>query len=136
MLADDFLGAKREDTSQPPKPEYLKAFEAIQSDPNNQLIVVEDQGQVIGMMQLTFIPFLTYIGSWQCLVEGVRVMKAHRNQGVGTELLKWAINYAMEKGCLWVRLTSDKQRPDAIKFYEKLGFTASHVGFKLNLKNH
>jgi GNAT superfamily N-acetyltransferase len=132
MLADDALGSLRENPNSPLVESYFTAFEAINQDPNNDLIVVEQDAQIIGMLQLTFIPYLTYQGSWRCLIEGVRVHKHHRGQGIGKLLFEWAINRAKDKGCHLVQLTSDKQRPDAIRFYESLGFIASHEGFKLH----
>lgn len=134
MLADDVLGATREDSSQPANPRYLAAFAAIQYDPNNLLIVAECDGEIVGMLQLTFIPYLTHIGSWRCLIEGVRVHAAHRGRGIGRQLLQWAIDLAMAKEtCNIVQLTSDKQRPDALRFYKSLGFEATHEGFKRKL---
>jgi GNAT superfamily N-acetyltransferase len=133
MLADDPLGAMREEPQEPLNLAYTAAFQAINNDPNNELIVAELKGQVIGMLQLTFIPYLTYIGSWRCLVEGVRIAKDYSYQGFGTKLFQWAIERAKQKKCALIQLTTDKQRPNAIEFYEKLGFTASHVGFKLHL---
>jgi GNAT superfamily N-acetyltransferase len=133
LLADDNLGQKREDSSMPLNNSYLLAFEQINIDPNNELIVVEDNYIVIGMLQLTFIPYLTHIGSKRCLIEGVRIHKDYRNRGLGTEFFKWAIDRAKSKNCNLVQLTSDKQRPKAIKFYENLGFKATHEGFKLKL---
>jgi GNAT superfamily N-acetyltransferase len=94
---------------------------------------VESQHQLVGMLQLTFIPYLTHIGTWRCLIEGVRIHSAHRGKGYGELMFQQAIELAREKGCKLVQLTSDKQRPDAIRFYEKLGFIASHEGFKLTL---
>jgi GNAT superfamily N-acetyltransferase len=85
------------------------------------------------MMQLTFIPYLTHTGSRRCLIEGVRIAKNYQGKGLGTEFLGWAIRRATEKDCKIVQLTSDKQRPDALRFYESLGFQATHEGFKLNL---
>ena len=141
MLADDQLGSKREDISTPINQAYLDAFKLIDKDPNNELVVaesIEDQGgcphkEIAGVIQLTFIPYLTYRGSWRCLVEGVRVDKNFRGEGVGTRLFEWAIDRAKQKACNIIQLTSDKQRPDAIRFYQKLGFVASHEGFKLKL---
>ena len=133
MLADDKLGMQREDISEPLNQAYLSAFNNICTDTNNDLIVVEIDNKIVGMLQLTFIPYLTHIGSWRCLIEGVRIHKNFRNQGLGTRFFEWAINRAREKGCTMVQLTSDKQRPDAIRFYESLGFGATHEGFKLNL---
>ncbi len=133
LLADDELGQQREDTSSPLNPAYLSAFEQIDADPNNELIVVQEHNLIVGMLQLTFISYLTHTGSRRCLIEGVRIHKNYRSKGLGTELLKWAIDRAENKNCNLVQLTSDKQRPEAIKFYETLGFRATHEGFKLKL---
>ena len=133
MLADDKLGAQREDSSIPLNQAYLTAFKHIDTDPNNELIVVESDDKLVGMLQLTFIPYLTHIGSWRCLIEGVRIHSDFRGQGLGTRFFEWAIERAKEKGCNLVQLTSDKQRPDALRFYETLGFKATHEGFKLKL---
>lgn len=133
MLADDDLGALREDSSQPLNQKYAAAFHAIERDPNNNLTVVESDGEVIGMLQLTFIPYLSYIGSWRCLIEGVRIHSNYRGQGLGAQFLEWAIEQAKARKCRLVQLTSDKKRPSALRFYESLGFKATHEGFKLNL---
>ena len=133
MLSDDSLGKLREDASIPVNDCYLTAMRHIQNDPNNQLMVVESEGEIVGMLQLTFIPYLTYKGSWRCLIEGVRIHKNFRGKGLGTQFFEWAIDQAKQKGCHLVQLTSDKQRKDAIRFYENLGFKASHEGFKLKL---
>jgi len=133
MLAEDALGATREDSSSPLNPRYLDAFRHIDADANNTLTVVEENGAPVGMLQLTFIPYLTHTGSWRCLIEGVRIHRDHRGRGLGGEFIRWAIDRARERGCSIVQLTSDKQRPDALRFYESLGFTASHEGFKLRL---
>ena len=133
LLADDDLGANREDISMPLNQRYIDAFHCIEKDPNNELTVVERNGELVGMLQLTFIPYLTHTGSWRCLIEGVRIAKEFRGQGLGTEFINWAIKRAGEKSCSIVQLTSDKQRPGALKFYESLGFQATHEGFKLKL---
>jgi GNAT superfamily N-acetyltransferase len=133
MLADDELGALREDSSQPLNQNYLNAFHEIERDANNELTVVESGGEVIGMLQLTFIPYLTYIGSWRCLIEAVRIHSDHRAQGLGAKFFKWAIERAKARKCKIVQLTSDKERPSALRFYESLGFKATHEGFKLKL---
>lgn len=133
MLADDPLGATRENPQLPLSAGYLGAFTAINSDPNNELVVAIQNQRIIAMLQLTFIPYLTYQGAWRCLIEGVRVHKNFRGQGIGQHVFEWAITRAKQKKCHLVQLTSDKQRPDAIRFYESLGFVASHEGFKLNL---
>ena len=133
LLADDPLGATRETPSTPLDSRYARAFAAIDADPNNELVVLEHDGRLAGMMQLTFIPYLTHTGSWRCLIEGVRVARACRGLGLGTAMLEWAIGRAHARGCSLVQLTSDKQRPDALRFYEALGFRATHEGFKLRL---
>ncbi len=133
LLADDALGQQREHNVHPLPESYLKAFEAIERDDNNLLLVATCQGQLVGMLQLTFIPCLTHRGSWRCLVEGVRIASEYRGKGCGEQMFEHAIVRARRQGCAMVQLTSDKQRPDAIRFYEKLGFVASHEGFKLSL---
>ncbi len=133
LLADDELGATREDNSQPLNPRYLDAFDAIDKDPNNELIIVEKADELVGMMQLTFIPYLTHTGSWRCLIEGVRVARSHRGKGAGRRMIEWVIERARERQCGIVQLTSDKQRPEALRFYRSLGFNATHEGFKLKI---
>ena len=133
MLSDDALGALREDNSSPLNPDYLEAFRHIESDSNNELTVVEGEGEIIGMLQLTFIPYLTHVGSWRCLIEGVRIHSNFRGRGLGRQLIQWAIAHAKAKKCRIVQLTSDKTRPSALRFYESLGFKATHDGFKLKL---
>ena len=133
MLADDPLGATRERCTTPLPEAYAHAFRAIEGDPNNELVVAEQGGCVVGVLQLTFIPSLTYQGGWRALVEGVRVDARLRSQGLGKALFEWAIGRARERGCRLVQLTTDKSRPDARRFYESLGFVASHEGMKLSL---
>lgn len=133
LLADDDLGSKREDISTPLNQRYIDAFHSIEIDPNNELTVVECSGELVGMLQLTFIPYLTHTGSWRCLIEGVRITKNYRGQGLGTEFISWAVSRAEQRNCSIVQLTSDKQRPDALRFYASLGFQATHEGFKLKL---
>ncbi len=133
MLADDPLGSQREDYRVPLPAAYLQAFEAIVSDPNQELMVVEDKsGEVIGTFQLTFIPYLTYQGRCRAQIEAVRIRKDHRGAGLGRQMFQWAIKRAEEKGAHLLQLTTDKKRPEALKFYESLGFIASHEGMKLH----
>ena len=134
MLADDPLGARRETYASPLPESYRTAFEKIEKDPNNELVVAALGGRVVGVMQVTFIPYLTYRGSWRALIEGVRVDSSIRSSGVGRKMFEWAIERARQRGCHLVQLTSDKSRPDAIRFYETLGFVASHEGLKLHLE--
>lgn len=133
MLADDVLGSKRERYEQPLPTSYIKAFEAITADPNNELIVACDGKEVIGVQQITFTPYLTHQGGWRATIEGVRTSTSVRGKGVGTKLIKWAIQRAVERGCHLVQLTTDKNRPDALRFYERLGFKATHEGLKLKV---
>ncbi len=133
MLADDPLGSQRERFSDPLPDSYYTAFDAISTDANNELIVAENDGAVVGVLQLTFIPYLTFQGSWRALIENVRVSAKVRGQDIGTALLHWAIARAEKRGCRMVQLTTDKSRVDAKRFYEKLGFHATHEGMKLSL---
>lgn len=133
MLADDNLGLKREDPSSPLSRSYHMAFEAIDADPNNELVVAVKGHHIVGVLQITFIPYLTYQGGWRALIEGVRVSKEIRSSGIGRAMFEWAINRAKERGCVLVQLTTDKLRPAALRFYEGFGFVASHEGMKLKL---
>jgi GNAT superfamily N-acetyltransferase len=134
LLADDILGAKRERFSHPLPSSYHAAFDAIKRDPNNELIVCTRANAIIGVLQLTYIPYITYQGSWRALIEGVRVASSERNSGIGAQLFEYAIARARKHGCFMVQLTTDKARPDALRFYEKLGFKASHEGMKMILQ--
>jgi len=133
MLADDVLGSIRERYQNPLPESYIHAFRAIQSDPNNELIVACLDDQIIGVQQITFTPYITHQGGWRATIEGVRTSSSHRGLGLGSEMIQWAIQRAKERGCHLVQLTTDKKRPDALRFYEQLGFTASHEGMKLKL---
>ena len=133
LLAKDKLGALREDISTPLNSKYIAAFQSIKEDKNNELVVAEVDEQLVGMLQVTFIPYLTHTGSRRCLIEGVRITETFRGRGMGAKLIQWAIDRAKETDCSIVQLTSNKERPDAIRFYESLGFTASHEGFKMDL---
>ncbi len=134
MLADDALGATREKYEEPLPDSYLKAFDAISQDPNNELVVVEgEHGRPVGVMQLTFTPYITHKGGWRATIEGVRVKSDMRGAGIGRDFFKWAIARAQVRGCRVVQLTTEKQRPEAKSFYESLGFVASHEGMKLSL---
>ena len=132
MMADDILGKERENFQDPLPEEYLEAFKKIDSDENQELIVLEDgNGEIIGTLQLTFIQYLNRRGGLRAQIESVVIRKDKRGLGLGKSMFEWAINRAKEKNAFMVQLTSDKQRPRAIKFYENLGFTASHEGLKL-----
>jgi ribosomal protein S18 acetylase RimI-like enzyme len=133
LLADDPLGAGREDPSDPPNPAYLSAYDAIARDPNQLLAVGERDGEVVACLQVSFIPGLSRLGQWRGQIESVRVAASERGQGVGRELFEWAIEQCRQRGCGLVQLTSDKSRGDALRFYQDLGFAASHEGLKLML---
>ena len=130
MLADDPLGAQRE---QPGDPAYLKAFEVIDADPHQYLAVAVTDDEVVGTLQLTFTSGLSRMGMTRATVEAVRVRSDQRGNGLGELLMTWAIDEARARGCGLVQLTTDASRVDAHRFYERLGFTASHVGMKLPL---
>ena len=135
LLADDVLGATREDASLPLDAGYTSAFAAIQAMPGCELIVTEDAaGAVVGCLQLVIIPNLSYKGTSRALIEGVRVSAACRGGGIGAALIRDAVERARRAGCGMVQLTSNAQRQDAIRFYERLGFVASHAGLKLALR--
>ncbi len=135
MIADDKLGKTREDFRIPLPTEYLVAFENINSDQNQELIVVEDENsEIIGTLQLSFIQYLTYRGGIRAQIEAVRIRKDKRGLGIGKAMFEWAINRAKERNAHLLQLTTDKKRPKAIKFYEDLGFKATHEGMKIHFK--
>jgi GNAT superfamily N-acetyltransferase len=134
LLDDDPISAGREQTSEPLPPSYADALAAIDADPRNELFVVtEPDGRIVATLQLTYIPGISRNGSQRALVEAVHVASALTGQGIGTELMKWAIDRARARGCRMVQLTSNKSRADAHRFYEALGFVRTHEGFKLQL---
>jgi GNAT superfamily N-acetyltransferase len=133
LLADDPIGSGRESVGAQPDPCYAAAFAAIERDPNQLLAVAENGGQVIGVLQLSFIPGLTRRGMWRGQIEGVRIAQAERGTGTGRAMLQWAVEECRKRGCGLVQLTSDKRRTDAHAFYEALGFRATHEGYKLAL---
>jgi len=134
LLADDALGAVREDASDPLPQAYWHAFAEIAAQPGNHLLVAERAGAVVGCLQLTLIPGLSRRGMKRGLVEAVRVSAACRGLEIGEALMRHAIEMSRTAGCGLVQLTSDNARPDAHRFYERLGFIASHAGFKLTLE--
>jgi ribosomal protein S18 acetylase RimI-like enzyme len=148
LLADDPLGQPRETLSNPLPRSYYQAFAGIEADPNQFLAVVELEdgmdrenstpGQLItysiaGTFQLSFIPCLSYQGAWRAQLEGVRVGSPYRNRGLGRAMLLWVIEHSRQRGCKFLQLSSNKSRTDAIRFYQRLGFVASHEGMKLEL---
>lgn len=138
ILAGDKLGKFREEFAEPLPVNYTNAFEKIDANPSQILLVAEDEtGQVVGTMQLSFIQYLTYRGGLRAQAEAVFVREDCRGNGIGSSLMKYAIEQSMQRGAHLLQLTTDKQRPEAVKFYEKLGFKATHEGMKLhfNLSN-
>lgn len=133
LYADDVLGAGREQPGQPLPNAYWRAFAAIRDDDRHRLVVADNGGDVIATLQLSFLPHLVRRGGERAQIEAVRVAASHRGTGVGSELLTWAIDQARQRGCALVQLTTDSTRPAAHRFYESLGFSASHLGLKLDL---
>ena len=133
MLADDALGQSREDASDPVNANYSSAFDVINNDSNQALTVALEGDDVIGCLQLTFIPGLSRLGMWRGQIESVRIARDKRGCGYGAKLFEWAIAECRKRGCGLVQLTTDKSRKDAYAFYESLGFSASHEGMKLGL---
>lgn len=133
LLADDPLGQSRERYDDPLPEAYRRAFAAIAADPNNEVAVALHENAVIGTLQITYIPNLTYQGGIRAQIEGVRIAESYRGRSIGRRLLRWAIDRARRRKCHLVQLTADKSRPDAHRFYESFGFNASHEGMKLHL---
>lgn len=133
MLSDDNLGATREKLTPVLSENYSKAFENITNDPNQELTVVEMNGEKVGTYQLTFIQYLTHQGGLRAQIEAVRINSNYRGQGIGTKVFEYIIDRVRQEGCNILQLTSDKQRPNAIKFYEEIGFIPTHEGMKLKL---
>ena len=128
------FGKTRESITKNDFSAYKKAFLAIDKDPNNRLIVVKEKDKIVGTMQLTIIPYLSLAGGKRLQIEAVRIHSSYRAKGLGQKMITWAIDFAKKKSCHLVQLTSNKDRKEAISFYEKCGFKASHEGFKLYLK--
>ncbi len=133
MLADDEIGRTRELPGEPLAKSYTMAFRAMHEDPKHILAVAVDIDTVVGTLQVSFIPGMARTGMWRGQIEAVRIAPAYRNGGLGREMFEWAIAQCRERGCGLVQLTTDKGRPDAHRFYESLGFEASHEGYKLRL---
>lgn len=133
MLSDDPLGARRETVTVPLPARYYDAFQRIRDDRNQELTVAERDGQIVGTFHLTFIQYLTHQGGLRAQIEAVRVHSEHRGKGIGAKLFAYAFDRASAEGCYMVQLTTDKQRPRAIQFYESLGFVATHEGMKRTL---
>jgi len=135
MIANDKLGKLREDFKEPLPDKYYEAFENIKNDKNQELIVLENgNNEVIGTLQLSFIQYMTYQGGIRAQIEAVRIRQDQRGKGIGEKMFIWAINRSKQRGAHLVQLTTDKKRPEVVKFYEKLGFKASHEGMKLHFE--
>lgn len=134
MLADDELGSQRERYEDPLPESYYMGFEQISNDPNHELIVAELNGQEIGTLHLIFLPSISFQAGLRAQVESVRVDKYYQNRGVGSEMMKWTIERARRRAAHVIQLTTHQSREDAHRFYERLGFKATHLGMKLSLK--
>jgi GNAT superfamily N-acetyltransferase len=137
MLAADQLGSARDGIANEEDLEpYLQAFRAIDADPAHILVVAENAAGVVATLQLSFLPGLARRGALRAQIEAVRVRGDFRRRQLGTAMITWAIDEARRRGCALVQLTTDKSRVDAHRFYDRLGFTASHEGFKLRLASN
>ena len=135
LLADDEISRSRETAPTPEAVDaaYWAAFEAIDADPRNDLIVADAGGEVVGTCQLTFTPSLSRRGTERMTIEAVRIRRDRRGRGLGRQMMAWALDRARERGCRLAQLTTDKRRTDAHRFYTSLGFEATHEGFKISL---
>ena len=137
LLSDDTLGQTREDMSEQGLQKYIKAFAAIEQSPDNELwVALEDgsaSGEILGTWQVTYIPYLSRGGNVRCLIEAVRTKGDRRGEGIGKKMMEFALDQARLKGCALAQLTTDKTRPEAHRFYQGLGFIASHEGMKIHL---
>ena len=131
MLADDHLGRARERLEHPLPASYREAFERLDADPNITLVVAEETGRVVGSLQLCILPGLSSQGASRGLIEDVRVASDRRSRGIGEQLVQWAVSEARARGCRLVELLTHQTRVDAQRFYERLGFTKSHVGMTI-----
>ncbi|WP_188054834.1 GNAT family N-acetyltransferase [Sphingosinithalassobacter sp. CS137] len=134
MLRADTIPADRE--TDPDDPRYAAAFDAIEADPNQLLVVAELEGAVIGTLQLSFLPGLSFRGAWRGQIEAVRIDEHCRGRGYGAAMIDWAVARCRERDCYLVQLTSSNSRTDAHRFYERLGWEQSHKGFKLKLREN
>jgi len=133
MLGDDKLGQSREDMSEAGLEKYHAAFEEINNSTGNQLWVADDNGEIVGTWQVTYIPYLSRGGNVRCLIEAVRTASNRRGEGIGVQMMEFALDQARQHGCQLAQLTTDKTRHDAHRFYQKLGFVATHEGMKIVL---
>lgn len=130
LLADDELGAQREALDDDAAADYATAFAAIDADEGEMMVVAELDGAVMGVMQLSFLPGLSHRGALRGQIESIRIARALRGRGHGRAMIEWGVAECRRRGCAMVQLTSHRDRADALRFYETLGFTPSHIGFK------
>ena len=130
LIVEDAVVATNDRVADARQPDYDNALKAIDADPNQEMFVVEDAGKPIGCFQLSYLPGLMRRGMWRGMIEVVHVSQNERNHGYGSEMMRWALERCRERGCGMVQLTSNKKRTDAHRFYERLGFSRSHEGFK------
>lgn len=133
LLTEDAVRVTDDRPDEPFHPRYVTALRELEADPNQMMMVAMLDSDTVGTVQLTFIPGISGLGTRRCLVEAVHISPAHRSKGLGSEMIRWAIGQARERGCGMVQLTSNKKRLDAHRFYERLGFLKSHEGFKYYL---
>lgn len=133
LLAEDMLGRSRETAGGTLDPRYEAAFKAVDSDPRQMLVVADLDGAVVGTMQITLLPGIGRMGALRGQIESVHIAEHLRGSGHGAAMIRWAIERCREQGCTLVQLTSDNRRKDAHRFYERLGFEASHTGFKMTI---
>jgi GNAT superfamily N-acetyltransferase len=133
LIVEDGVVATSDDPADATGPDYTAALAAIDADPNQEMLIAELDGEAVGCFQLTYIPGLMRRGMWRGTVEVVHVAAAHRNKGLGGQMMQWAVERCRQRGCGIVQLTSNKKRIDAHRFYRRLGFEQSHEGFKLML---
>lgn len=134
LLTDDDLGSQRERNEDPLPESYYSAYVKINKDPNHDLIIAELNGEVIGTLHLMFLPSISFQGGLRAQIESVRIDTRYQSRGIGSEMIRWAIERAKARGTHVVQLTTHKSREDAHRFYERLGFKGTHLGMKLSLK--
>jgi len=130
LIVEDAVVATNDSVADANHADYAAALRAIDADPNQEMFVVEDAGKPIGCFQLSYLPGLMRRGMWRGMIEVVHVSESERNRGYGSQMMRWALERCRERGCGMVQLTSNKKRTDAHRFYERLGFSRSHEGFK------
>lgn len=133
LIVEDSVISTNDDPADAMAADYRAALAAIDADPNEEMIIAELDGRRVGCFQLSYLPGIMRRGMWRGQIEMVHVQGGRQGQGIGTQMMRWAVERCRERGCGMVQLTSNKKRPDAHRFYERLGFLKSHEGFKLYL---